>query len=263
MRNHGIKLTFYLLIGILNMPLLWAQGGKQANPKWLKSAGIGICSFTSNGIPPSTTEKSFLYAHGKSYQEEGQLGFLYEGTLLKRLGSKNYLGLTIHGYKDSRFNETLPFEQNIDQLMRDSAFVINTFQSYLNIGLIFQRKLIASTNGKLSLNASLAAGLCINRTPERTEFDPSHTGFNELDSNNVGIWYHVSTKFNNGFYINPNINLEYKIWAHSGIRCEIGQVVQWLSTENQVQVPNKNAYGVFGGSNYRVSAQQFKLSYFF
>lgn len=265
MQNNLFKLSLGLLMAFSNLSWVSAQSKKQDHP-WLRSAGIGVCAFQSNGLPPSQNEFNAHLVNGTSYTEEALIGFLYEAKIYRQLNSKNLLGLSAHGYKDSRFNDARPLMQNVEQIRIDSTssdITTTTFQAYLNLGVDYQRKLAATANGNLSFNASLSAGLSINRTPERTEYNFFAKGFNDLDSSDLGLWQHVSTKFKHGFYLNPAINVEYKIGNNNGIRLEIGQVFQWHSAEKFCQIQNKNITGVRGGNTYTVSAQQLKLSYFF
>lgn len=263
--NHSL-----LIITLLMNQLLSAQNRPLKNDynqkKWTRSVSFGLCTFKSDGIPPSRNQLNYHKINGGQPLEEATFGFVYDVKLLRKINRVMAIGFSLNGYNDAQERDIFPIEQNVGTILSDSVNKpsILTYQSYVNIGGVYEHQIAKSKNGKFMVNGSFALGFSMNRTPDRTEFDYfDPDGFVTVDTTKQGEWQHISTRFNHGFFIQPSIKIKYNLFKNSGILFEISQVFQWHSSEKQIQIMNVSSHGSIGNGGYNVSAQQFKIGYFF
>jgi hypothetical protein len=263
--NYSLSVIVLLLSHLLQAQNSQLKGNFNQK-KWTRTISFGFCAFKSDGLPPSRNQLNYFKTIGETPIEEKTSGFAYDVKLQRKISKLSYVGLSFNGYNDGQERQFYPLEYNVGAILDDSLNVtsIQTFQSYLNIGGVYEHRLFQSKNGKVRVNGSLALGLSINRTPERTEFDYFESdGFVTADTTAQGEWQHISTRFNHGFFIQPNINVRYNLFKNSGFLLEISQIFQWNSSEKQTQIMNVNSHGNIGNGRYTVSAQQFRIGYFF
>ncbi len=243
--------------------------GEKSN--WSGAIYVGLNSFHSKGIPQSRNEINYLYSHpGKEIsgnQESGTAGLCYEAHVNYGLLPGSRLGFLVQAYRDDdEFFNRSDQGANASQIMVDSmqAVVISNMQSYVNLGFEWNQFLYTSPSTRHAFTANLAAGISLNRTPDRTEFDYyDEDHFVAYDTIGTNVWRLVSTDFKNGYFLHPSLTYQLKLGRKNFFHVNVGPVFQWHSTAGQLKILGENSSGETDRVNYRLSAIQIKIGYGF
>ncbi len=264
--------TAVLATGLMHSAFISkAQNTRNSSDRWSGHISAGINSFKTEGIPLSRNEINYRTANPQAYQSDTQssedAAVAYEAAVYYQLFTKGKIGVMVNAFKvNSEYLYTKHDQFNAEAILADSMnrITINNMQSYLNIGLSYERRVYESPSGRHRFNAALATGLSINRTPDRSEFDyydPNH--FIAVDTNGTDIWRVTHTHFKNGFFLSPSINYELCFRNNHCMHFSISRFFQWHATEQGLKILDKNSSGSRGDMKYSVNAIQIKIGYSF
>ena len=239
--------------------------------RWSLRLGFGLNSFRSSGIPLSRNQINYDAVHSQApsnYLQEDRIGGVcYETSLHYQLTRNGNLGLSVNAYKDdSEYLYGSDKSYNPATIEADSlqSLSISNFQSYLNLGLVYEHILFRSASTRHQISAGLNAGLSINRTPDRSEYDYfEDTHFIAADTVAGNVWRLTHTRFNDGFFIAPSIAYGFCFRNGHSARISLSETVQWHSTEGMLRILGQNSDGSTGNKRYMVMAFQFKFGYSF
>ncbi|MFM9985416.1 MAG: hypothetical protein ACKVOK_09320 [Flavobacteriales bacterium] len=239
--------------------------------RWSMRLGFGLNSFHSNGIPKSRNQINYDAAHSEApsnYRQEDRIaGVCYESSLHYQLSRNGNLGLSINVYKDdSEYLYSADRSYNPAAIEADSlkSLSISNFQSYLNLGLVYEHVVVRSKSGRHRMYAGLTSGWSITRTPDRSEYDYyDEANFVAADTVGGNVWRLTHTHFNDGFFIAPSIAYGFSFRNGHSARFSLSEMLQWHSTEGVVKISGQNSGGSLENKRYSVMAFQFKFGYSF
>jgi len=273
--EKSILLTF-LVFGNTFTIKAQSKPTKQFNTKkWVHIISVGNSKYSYKGIIPSRNLVNYNYNKGMNAPSNKTTGggLVLEGKIVRKIGKKNYLGISFNYYKD--FNCSWNNEQTIYAVKSSKLNYLTIYdnQSYVNIGFTYQRQLIKLLSDRITIDGSFTMGYSINGTPLRMEYDYYENGLHEVqpaDANGVA-WYLQYTDFYDGSFINPSIVTRFNMSQHHGFLLEFSGVMQWHMFSQSVGVnPGlpKSAYesARYNGQTefkYTVKGLQLKLGYFF
>ncbi|MEZ5173100.1 MAG: hypothetical protein R2850_06260 [Bacteroidia bacterium] len=260
---------FCLLTGL---GLLGQQQKNSSHSGWEARLNVGAGSFSSSGIPESRNQINFrqlnLNNTPEYKQESRNVGFCYELALYKNVGSRIRIGASVNFFRDDdEYLGTSDLTNNIESIRADSLqrMTIYNLQSYANAGFVIEYDVFSAINGRHRLSLGLATGPCINRTPDRTEFDQfADNQFIEAPvSGSNDTWYITSTKFHSGWYLMPSAVYGLKIRRNHFLNFSFSIAQHWLSSSYSTQILTENSSGSANQKQYSVFSTQLKLGYSF
>lgn len=242
------------------------------NKKWSVDVGLGQALYSYIGLKESRNE---INCHKNGIIVNQNIG---RGPVLNAKLSysskKNSFAFSFNYYFDRRNSNPRIITPiaNIDATVQDinsskaKELIVYDNQSYLNLGLGYQRKLISSKNERAAINANLFLGYSINKTPERLEYDYYLQDYVTINTDNNGASVKLgSTFFRDGFFISPGINFKYNTSKNHGILIELSGMYQ----QHQARYKYFTDGGLYKGETpndgfkYKVIGAQLKLNYFF
>lgn len=285
--NKKVFLIILLLFSFITIDIAQEFGLKYNTKKWEHMIGVGIIGGNYKGIPPSRSEINY-YKKGNQPAPDDRnylLGIAFDGKISRRF-KRNAIGIEWDYWNNFDRYEYSYFETDSRKMMGDTAIrhISYAEHAYTNLGIFYERELYKNKSGKLRLNTSATAGISINHTPDRTEYDYYEDGFiiwdttttkiNGKDSINAFIL--TSTGFDTGWFLSSSVNAKYNLTPQSGIMLELGFCKQFhslywegkgkhypKSAANTIPIPDDVNLSNNPDGGYQVNIWQLKIAYFF
>lgn len=240
------------------------------NP-WSVYIEAGLNGFSTNGIPMSRNQINYNAANPEApsaYQQESRIaGFVYELGVKYTFKNESRLGFSLNVFKDSdEYLYSSDRNYGVEAIINDSLneLSIVNMQSYVNPGLSYEYRLLGSADGKHRFYVGLFAGISLNLTPDRPEYDYfEEENYIVMDTIGDRLWRLTHTDFKNGFFIAPSVNYSFRLGKSHHLQLSISQRLQWHSTEKELRVLGENSGGAMDPEPYTLRAFQFKLGYSF